>query len=231
MYGKGVFRAELQPAEVDPRFKIWPPQIAVLRIKDTPPIFGRNLSDENWRSVLVQRLRIFVLARSQDYSRYLLRGFGLVSFSRKLNSFWSQPVMSLQTSQTKIGGSVFDPWHLFFLLHDRFLASLWAATTSKRRVGHPDPIHFVNPKCVRIPCVLAPNNFRVWSVSPKISPFPNFHVPMEKNACVGSILMPLTFHKASSDRHTPSIQGLTKSDDPYLCPPKKRLWGVFLHNN
>ena len=111
------------------------------------------------------------------------------------------------------------------------LASLWTATTSKRRVGHPDPIHFVNPKCVRIPCVLAPNNFRVWSVSPKISPFPNFHVPMEKNACVGSILMPLTFHKASSDRHTPSIQGLTKSDDPDLCPPKKRLWGVFLHNN
>ena len=109
MYGKGVFRAELQPAEVDPRFKIWPPQIAVLRIKDTPPIFGRNLSDENWRSVLVQRLRIFVLARSQDYSRYLLRGFGLVSFSRKLNSFWSQPVMSLQTSQTKIGGRGFDP--------------------------------------------------------------------------------------------------------------------------
>ena len=123
MYGKGVFRAELQPAEVDPRFKIWPPQIAVLRIKDTPPIFGRNLSDENWRSVLVQRLRIFVLARSQDYSRYLLRGFGLVSFSQKLNSFWSQPVMSLQTSQTKIGGSVFDPWHLFFLLHDRFCSS------------------------------------------------------------------------------------------------------------
>ena len=102
MYGKGVFRAELQPAEVDPRFKIWPPQIAVLRIKDTPPIFGRNLSDENWRSVLVQRLRIFVLARSQDYSRYLLRGFGLVSFSRKLNSFWSQPGVSL-TSRHSLG--------------------------------------------------------------------------------------------------------------------------------
>ena len=93
--GKGDLKAELQSAEVDPRFKIWPPQIAVLRIKV--------------RSVLVQRLRIFVLARSQDYSQYLLRGFGLVSFSRKLNSFWSQPVVSLQTSRTKIGGSVFDP--------------------------------------------------------------------------------------------------------------------------
>ena len=32
MYGKGVFRAELQPAEVDPRFKIWARQIAVSRI-------------------------------------------------------------------------------------------------------------------------------------------------------------------------------------------------------
>ena len=164
----------------------------MLRIKDTQPIFVRDLSDENWRSVLVQRLRIFVLARSQDYSQYLLRGFGLVSLSWKVNSFWSQPVVSLQTSRTKIGGSVFDPWHLFFLLHGRFLASLWAATTSKRRVGHPNEIHFVNPKCLRILCV---HNFRVWSISPKTSHFANFRVPMEKNVRVGSILMPLTFHK------------------------------------
>ena len=114
--------------------------------------------------------------------------------------------MSLQTSRTKIGGSVFDPWHLFFLLHGRFLASLWAATTSKRRVGHPNEIHFVNPKCVRILCVLAPHNFWVWSISPKTSHFANFRVPMEKKIRVGSILMPLTFHKASLDRYTPRNQ-------------------------
>ena len=34
-----VFKAELRAAEVDPRFEICRDAIAVLRIKETPPIF------------------------------------------------------------------------------------------------------------------------------------------------------------------------------------------------
>ena len=47
MYGKavwGVVKAELGPAEEDPRFNICRDQFAVSQIKDTPPIFVREVS-------------------------------------------------------------------------------------------------------------------------------------------------------------------------------------------
>ena len=39
----GVFKAELRPAEVDPRFKIFLGTIAVSKIKDSPPIFVQGV--------------------------------------------------------------------------------------------------------------------------------------------------------------------------------------------
>ena len=40
----GVFKTELRPAEVDPRFKIWPRPIVLSKIKDTLPILVRSLA-------------------------------------------------------------------------------------------------------------------------------------------------------------------------------------------
>ena len=81
------------------------------------------------------------------------------------------------------------------------MTSLWAAITSKRRLGHPNQIHFLNPECVRIPWVLAPENFpvenfRVRSVLQKSSIFHWFLLPPPKKkyrARVPTILMPETF--------------------------------------
>ena len=42
--GGGVDKAELGPAEEDPRFNIGRDQFAVSQIKDTPPIFVREVS-------------------------------------------------------------------------------------------------------------------------------------------------------------------------------------------
>ena len=39
------------------------------------------------------------------------------------------------------------------------MTSLWAAATSKRRLGHPNRLHFLNPECVRIPWIVAPKKF------------------------------------------------------------------------
>ena len=44
--GSGVFKAELWPAEVDPRFKICLDQFAVLRNKDAPSILVRSLGNQ-----------------------------------------------------------------------------------------------------------------------------------------------------------------------------------------
>ena len=49
--GYGVFKAELWPAEVDPRFKICCDPFAVLRNKDTPPIFGYGALHQKIRSL------------------------------------------------------------------------------------------------------------------------------------------------------------------------------------
>ena len=45
------------------------------------------------------------------------------------------------------------------------MTSLWAATTSKRTLGHPNQIHFLNPECIRIS----------WVLAPKIFPIENFY--------------------------------------------------------
>ena len=74
-------------------------------------------------------------------------------------------------------------------------------------------IHFLNPECVRIPWVLAPENFpvenfRVRSVLQKSSIFHWFLLPPPKKkywARVPTILMPQTFPIASLNPYTPNF--------------------------
>ena len=71
------------------------------------------------------------------------------------------------------------------------MTSLWAAITSKRRLGHPNRLYFLNPECASIPWLLylknvPVENFQAQSVSPKNSLFRQFpctHI----NKCCGLV--------------------------------------------
>ena len=168
---------------------------------------------------------------------------------------WSSFVFELviwpkKVSRTQPSGPL-CLWQCFFVTPLIFcntsgfwpMTSLWAAVTSKPRLGHPNRLHFLNPKCVRIPWVVAPKkilveNFRVRSALPKKSLFREFTCPDGKNmqrARVRSISVPPTFHIVSLKHYAPNFSGppqkltwcqlfgvqvLPKSGNSDSCPPK-----------
>ena len=115
-------------------------------------------------------------------------------------------------------------------------------------------IHFLNPECVRIPWVLAPENFpvenfRVRSVLQKSSIFHWFLLPPPKKkyrARVPTILMPQTFPIASLNRYTPNFSGVgqkltwcqqfglqifPKWGDADICPLEMAVFRCFFGRN
>ena len=68
------------------------------------------------------------------------------------------------------------------------MTSLSAAITSKRRLGHPSRLYFLNPECVRIPWVIAlknfpVENFRIRSDVPKKITFSRISVHTHTKKC------------------------------------------------
>ena len=84
------------------------------------------------------------------------------------------------------------------------MTSLWAAITSKRRLGHPKPIIFSESWVLKDSVGTGPEKCSRWKFlgtercTKKITKF------LWKNFA-GSILMPQTFHIASLNRHTPKL--------------------------
>ena len=134
------------------------------------------------------------------------------------------------------------------------MTTLWAALTSKRRLGHPNWLYFLNSECVRIPWVLAPKtfpveNFWVRSVLQKSSIFHWFLLPPPKKkyrARVPTILMPQTFPIASLNRYTPNFSGVgqkltwcqqfglqifPKWGDADICPLEMAVFRCFFGRN
>ena len=125
------------------------------------------------------------------------------------------------------------------------LTRLWAALTSKRRLGHSNWLYFLNPDGVRIPLVAALKNFPVrnfWvrSVLPRI--FSQISVRTHKKmwrARVRSILVPPTFHIAILKRYTPKFSGVnsfaSRSFQSQVTQirahQKSWFWGVFFAQN
>ena len=83
------------------------------------------------------------------------------------------------------------------------MTSLWAAITSKRRLSHPNWLHFLNSECIRIPWVEAPKNFpienfRVLNVLLKESLFREFLCTHTQKKCSGFVLAQCWCHWPST---------------------------------
>ena len=110
----------------------------------------------------------------------------------------------------------------FIVIGWKLAECLWSVTpfifcyTTNFFASNGNKIHYLNPKCAKIPWVLSPkkspiDNFGLRSVSPKNSLFSPFSVQQRKEklrARVRSILMPPTFHIASLNRYTPKFSGV-----------------------
>ena len=80
--------------------------------------------------------------------------------SKSLRQFWCDRFETNKTWAPTLGPQVlfvskrsdqnwrsdFDPWHLWFFVTP--MTPLWAAITSKQRLGHPSRLPFLNPECV-----------------------------------------------------------------------------------
>ena len=124
------------------------------------------------------------------------------------------------------------------------MTSLWAAVTLKRRLGHPNRLHFLNPESVRIPWVVASKNFP-GAFYPKNHFFANFRAHTLKQ-CSGLLCAQFWCHWPSTSivwsvtpqsfqghpRSWPGVNGLAsrsfQSQVTQICVHQnRRKLGVF----
>ena len=99
--------------------------------------------------------------------------------------------------QRGVGGHLGQFTPVIFRNNTRFwpMTSFWAAITLKRRLGHLNRLHFLNPKCVRIPWVPL-KIFGYRAFYPKNHFFANFRA--HTKICSGLVCAQFWCHRPST---------------------------------